>query len=134
MNCGKLVYGYPTALSYTIMRQLSAQWIAGFIVTLIIASGAALRFAIDGDAVGLLALISAAFFIPSLALASGVWSGTSKVFEILYMVIWYLGPLNKVPGLDFIGSHSNGYPQFSIPFSITLIAFAVFGRARQLRN
>ena len=98
------------------------------------ASGAALRFAIDGDAVGLLALISAAFFIPSLALASGVWSGTSKVFEILYMVIWYLGPLNKVPGLDFIGSHSNGYPQFSIPFSITLIAFAVFGRARQLRN
>jgi hypothetical protein len=31
------------------------------------------------------------------------------------MVIWYLGPLNKVPGLDFIGSHSNGYPQFFIP-------------------
>jgi hypothetical protein len=63
-----------------------------------------------------------------------VWSGTSKLFEILYMVIWYLGPLNKVPGLDFIGSHSNGYPQFFIPFSVVLIAFAVFGRSRQLRN
>ena len=88
----------------------------------------------DGDSVGLLALFSGAFFIPSLALASGVWSGTSKLFEILYMVIWYLGPLNKVPGLDFIGSHSNGYPQMFIPFSITLIAFAVFGRSRQLRN
>jgi hypothetical protein len=117
-----------------LMRQLPAQWIAGFIVTLIMASGAALRFTIDGDTVGLLALFSAAFFIPSLALASGVWSGTSKLFEILYMVIWYLGPLNKVPGLDFIGSHSNGYPQFFIPFSVALIAFAIFGRARQLRN
>ncbi len=117
-----------------LMRQLPAQWLAGFIVTLIMASGAAVKFAIDGDTVGLLALLSGAFFIPSLALASGVWSGTSKVFEILYMVIWYLGPLNKVPGLDFIGSHSNGYPHFFIPFSLALIAFAFFGSARQLRK
>jgi hypothetical protein len=115
-------------------RQLPAQWIAGFIVTLLMSIGAILRYTVDGDTIGLLALLSGAFFIPSLALASGVWSGTSKLFEILYMVIWYLGPLNKVPGLDFIGSHSNGYPQFFIPFSIALIAFAVFGRARQLRT
>ena len=98
------------------------------------ASGAALRFVIDGDTIGLLALLSGALFIPSLALASGVWSGTSKLFEILYMVIWYLGPLNKVLGLDFIGSHSDGYPQFFIPVSMALIAFAIFGRSRQLRN
>jgi hypothetical protein len=115
-------------------RQLPAQWIAGFIVTLLMSIGALLRYTVDGDTIGLLALLSGAFFIPSLALASGVWSETSKLFEILYMVIWYLGPLNKVPGLDFIGSHSNGYPQFFIPFSIVLITFAVFGRARQLRN
>jgi hypothetical protein len=115
-------------------RQLPAQWIAGFIVTLLMSIGAIIRYTIDGDSIALLALLSAAFFIPSLALACGVWSGTSKLFEILYMVIWYLGPLNKVPGLDFIGSHSNGYPQFFIPFSVALIAFAIFGRARQLRN
>ncbi len=115
-------------------RQLPAQWLAGFIVTLLMASGAALRFVIDGDTIGLLSLFSGATFIPSLALASGVWSGTSKLFEILYMVIWYLVPLNKVLGLDFIGSHSNGYPQFFIPFSMALIAFAIFGRSRQLRN
>jgi len=115
-------------------RQLPAQWLAGFIVTLLMAGGAALRFVIDGDTIGLIALLSGAIFIPSLALASGVWSGTSKLFEILYMVIWYLGPLNKVPGLDFIGSHSNGYPEFFIPFSIALIVFAIFGRSRQLRN
>jgi hypothetical protein len=115
-------------------RQLPAQWLAGFIVTLIMASGAALRYAIDGDTVGLLALFSGALFIPSLALATGVWSGTTKLFEILYMVIWYLGPLNNVPNLDYIGAKTDGYPQIFIPFSIALIAFAIYGRARQLRN
>jgi hypothetical protein len=115
-------------------RQLPAQWLAGFIVTLIMASGAVLRFAIDGDMIGLIALLSGALFIPSLALASGVWSGTSKLFEILYILMWYLGPLNKVTELDFIGSHSNGSLQLFIPFSIVLIALAIFGRSRQLRN
>jgi hypothetical protein len=115
-------------------RQLPAQWLGGFIVTLLMGSGAALRLFTDGDSIGLLALLSGAIFIPSPALACGVWSGTSKLFEILYMVIWYLGPMNKVPGLDFIGSNSNGHPQIFIPFSIALIAFAIFGRARQLRN
>ncbi|MBK9601605.1 MAG: hypothetical protein IPO36_07135 [Anaerolineales bacterium] len=100
-----------------LMRQLPAQWLAGFLVTLLMSIGALLRYAVDGDTVGLLALLSGAIFIPSLAVASGVWSGTSKLFEILYMVIWYLGPLNKVPGLDFIGSHSNGNPQIFIPFN-----------------
>ncbi len=115
-------------------RQVPAQWLAGFIVTLLVSIGAILRFVIDGDTIGLLALLSGALFIPSLALTSGVWSGTSKLFEILYMIIWYLGPLNKVTELDYIGSHGNGRPEFFIPFSIVLIAFAIFGRARQLRN
>lgn len=115
-------------------RQLPAQWIAGFLVTLVMGSGAALRFAIAGDSVGLSAFLSAAFFIPSLALALGVWSNSSKPFEILYITLWYLGPLNKTPGLDFIGAFSNGYPRFYVPLSIVLIAFALIGRSQQLRN
>jgi hypothetical protein len=115
-------------------RQLPAQWIAGFIVTFIMGSGAALKFLISGDSVSLLAFLSGALFIPSLALALGVWSGTSKPFEIVYVSLWYLGPLNKVAGLDFIGAQSNGRPEFFIPLSLALIALAFFGRSRQLRN
>ena len=117
-----------------LLRQLPAQWLAGFIVTLLVSIGAILRFTIDGDLVGLLALISGAVFIPSLALACGVWSGTSKLFEILYMVIWYLGPMNKIMELDYIGSHGNGRPEFFIPLSIVLIVFAFIGRTRQIRT
>jgi len=115
-------------------RQLPAQWIAGFIVTLLMGSGAALKFLISGNSVGLLAFLSGALFIPSLALALGVWSGTGKPFEIVYISLWYLGPLNKVPGLDFIGAQTDGRPGFFIPFSLALIAFAFLGRSRQLRN
>jgi hypothetical protein len=117
-----------------LLRQLPTQWLAGFIVTLLVSIGAIIRLTVDGDTVGLLALLSGAFFIPSLALASGVWSGTSKLFEILYMLIWYLGPLNKLMALDYIGSHGNGRPEFFIPFSIVLIVFAAIGRARQIRT
>jgi hypothetical protein len=118
-----------------VWRQLPAQWLAGFIVTLLTACGALVRLGMDGDSTTLLAVISGAIFIPSLALASGVWSGTSKLFEILYMAIWYIGPLNHaVPGLDFIGTISNGYPGFFIPLSIALIAASFMGRARQLQH
>jgi hypothetical protein len=116
-------------------RQIPAQWLAGFVVTLLMASGALARLGMDGDSTTLLAVISGAIFIPSLALASGVWSGTSKLFEILYMAIWYIGPLNHaVPELDYIGTTSHGYPEFFIPLSLALIAAAFIGRARQLQN
>ncbi len=115
-------------------RQLPAQWLAGFIVILIMGSGAAVKFLVSGNSFGLLAFLSGALFIPSLALALGVWSGSSKPFEIVYVSLWYLGPLNKVPGLDFIGAQTDGRPEFFIPLSLALIAFAFFGRARQLRN
>jgi hypothetical protein len=115
-------------------KQLPAQWLAGFILSLGMGSGALLSLILAGDATGLLAWFSGALFIPSLALACGVWSRTSKLFEIIYIVILYIGPLNRVPELDFSGANSSGRPEFFIPLSIALIAFAIFGRARQVRS
>jgi hypothetical protein len=120
--------------AFPLLRQLPAQWLAGFIITLLVSIGAIIRIAVGGDMSGLLALLSGAFFIPSLALACGVWSGTNKLFEILYMLIWYLGPLNQLMVLDYIGSHGNGHPEFFIPLSILLIGFAFIGRSRQIRT
>ena len=48
-------------------------------------------------------MAAGALFIPSLALALGVWSDSSKLFEALYTVWWYVGPLHQVPSLDFVG-------------------------------
>jgi ABC-type transport system involved in multi-copper enzyme maturation permease subunit len=117
-----------------LLRQLPAQWTAGFIVTALTGIGVFINLLTAGDTVGLLAWISAAIFIPSFALALGVFSNSHKLFEVLYMVVWYIGPLNKVPPLDYLGSNSDGNIGFFIPLSIALIAAAFIGRARQLQR
>ena len=33
-----------------------------------------------------------ALFIPTLALALGVWSGSGKLFEVVFLVLWYSAP------------------------------------------
>jgi ABC-type transport system involved in multi-copper enzyme maturation permease subunit len=129
------VYQLTFSSASPLWRQIPAQWLAGFIVTLITASGAIASLGMQGDLTTLLAVISGSIFISSLALACGVWSGTAKLFEILYISIWYIGPLNHaIPELDFIGTTSNGYPEFFIPLSIALILASFIGRARQLQH
>lgn len=117
-----------------LMRQLPATWLAGFLITVLTGGGAALKLFGAGDTVGLLAWFSAALFIPSFALALGVWSNSHKLFEVLYVTMWYLGPMNRIHELDYTGAHGDGNIGFFIPFSIVLIVVAFLGRARQLRN
>jgi hypothetical protein len=130
---GQLVFSSARILS----RQLPACWTAGVAVALLVGGGAALRLLLAGQTAGLLAWIAAAVFIPALALALGVWSGTGKVFEGLYTALWYIGPMNRVPGLDFTGA-ANGantahYAVIYLALAAVLLAAAFLGRQRQLR-
>ncbi|MFZ0963792.1 MAG: hypothetical protein WAO35_23245, partial [Terriglobia bacterium] len=87
---------------------------------------------------GLLAWAAGVLFIPSLALALGVWSGTSKFFEGLYTALWYVGPINRVPGLDFTGSYggpqAGHYAFLYLGVAAMLVAAAFLRRARQLHG
>jgi hypothetical protein len=77
---------------------------------------------------------SAALFIPSLALALGVWSSSSKLFEVVYMIWWYVGPVNQVRYLDFLGSGELVSPGVLLVYwvgTILLLILAVLGRRRQ---
>jgi hypothetical protein len=130
---GQLVFSSARILS----RQLPACWTAGVAVALLAGGGAALRLLLAGQTAGLLAWIAAAVFIPALALALGVWSGTGKVFEGLYTALWYIGPMNRVPGLDFTGA-ANGprtahYAIVYLALAAALLIAAFLGRRRQLR-
>jgi hypothetical protein len=129
-NAHQMVFSSAAPL----MRQLPAAWLAGFIVTVLTGIGVAIKLFGAGDAVGLLAWFSGALFIPSFALALGVWSDSHKLFEVLYVTLWYLGPMNKVLPVDYLGANSSGNIGFFIPFSIVLIIAAFSGRARQLQN
>jgi hypothetical protein len=119
-------------------RQFPAEWVVGILVAALTGLGAGVRLALAGQHAGLLAWAAGAMFVPSLALALGVWSGTSKFFEGLYTALWYVGPLNRVPGLDFTGG-ANGLQagrdaRLYLAIAAILVGAAFFRRARQLRG
>ena len=107
-------------------------------MTLLTGMGTALRLIGARDWNGLLAWAVGVLFIPSLALASGTWSGSSKPFEALYTVLWYVGPMNGLSALDFMGalpeSTAAGVHWIYLGISILLIALACLGRWRQIRR
>jgi len=88
-------------------RQLPVQLVAGVIFTLLAAVGPAGYFILTGDTAALGAFAAGAFFIPALAIFLGVWTGNPKTFEAVYLLLWYIGPLNEIPVLDFMGFYGN---------------------------
>lgn len=93
----ELIFSSRNAL----VSQFPAAWLAGFLVALLTGAGAAVRLAAGRDWEGLLGFAVGALFIPSMALAMGVWTGTSRLFEAVYMLWWYIGPMHHIPSLDF---------------------------------
>ena len=119
--------------------QLPATWLAGVLVTALAGSGVAINLLLAGDGVALLAWSVAAVFIPALALALASWSGSSKLFEVIYMVLWYFGPMNQiVPQLDFMGvsdtARAAGMPLVYLVVTLALMGIAIVGRRRQLQG
>ncbi|MFZ6030638.1 MAG: hypothetical protein ACOYYS_23270 [Chloroflexota bacterium] len=96
--------------------------------------GTLVRFGLAGEIASQLSLAAGLLFIPSLALALGGWTGSSKAFEVVYVVFWYLGLLNKVLELDYLGLHtSNNWPVYLL-LSLALFSLALLGRQRQLKS
>jgi hypothetical protein len=119
-------------------RQLLASWLAGFVLAVMFGAAAGLRIFAAGGAVALLPWVAGAALLPSMALALGVFSGTSKPFEAILTAMWYIGPMNRVSGIDYTGS-SNGAA--SMHFAVEYIVIAVVLlvataalRARQIRS
>jgi hypothetical protein len=50
--------------------------------------------------------LAGAIFVPTTALACAAMSGTSRLFEIVYLILWYVGPMNATKGVDFTARRS----------------------------
>jgi ABC-2 family transporter len=119
-------------------RQLPACLAAGFVVAALTGAGAGVRLLLAHDRAGFFAWCVAALFLPALALALGVLSGSSKFFEGLYVAWWYIGPLNHTRAIDFTGA-ANGpltvrYGLLYLFLSVGLLVVAFMARSRQLRH
>ena len=128
----QLVFSAPHPIS----RQLPAVWLAGVLLAILTGSGFALRLLVGGNWRGLFAWLMGSLFIPTSALALGVWSGSAKPFEILYTLLWYLGPMHALPALDYAGSApatpATHYPFFYLALTAVFTVAALLGRKRQL--
>jgi hypothetical protein len=126
------------SVAHPLRRQLAAIWMAGLVVALITGGGVAIQLVAAGSWHAFLAWIAGAIFIPSLALALGVWSGGSRLFEITYVLLWYLGPVNNIRVLDYMGVTSElntiVIPIVYLMISLLLFGVAMLGRERQLQR
>lgn len=118
-----------------VLRQLPATWLAGVVLALLTGAGALVRLAPEpGLAPG---FVAGALFIPSLALLLGVATGSGRAFQVAWMVLWYLGPLNGVAAFDAVGATAAGVgagaPWAYAAASLGLVALAALARQHQVR-
>ncbi len=127
----EIVFSAPRPLS----RQLPVTWLAGFSVAILAAGGVAARMAMTGDWMGVEKVAAGAVFLASLALGLGVPTGSSKLFEAVYTVLWYIGPLNRVAAMDYTQISGSGDRSATwLAASGCLLLVAVAGRAVKLRR
>lgn len=83
------------------------------------------------------AVLVGALFVPSMALAMGVWSGTPRLFEASYFILWYIA-FNGVDAFDFTGTTMVAWrlaiTLIYLGASAILFLTALLGRRRQLRQ
>lgn len=119
----------------SILRLLGAAWAAGVLLTGAMLSGVVLGRLFWGEPLALGAWALAALFIPALALALGSWGRSSKLFEVIYPILWYLGPMDpqsRLVALDYLGVHAgaavNRAPLWVLAVIVALLLAAGAGR------
>jgi hypothetical protein len=142
LGCRDVREGTEALVGHTpfpLVRALGASWLAGAVLAAVALSGVLLGRLVWGEPPALLPWALAVLFIPTLALTLGVWSRGGKLFEVVYLVLWYLGPFNtgsQLAALDYLGVHVEA-PVHTAPLGVAgmivlLLALAVVGRRQQM--
>jgi hypothetical protein len=116
-------------------RQFMASWLSGVLLAAIAVSGAAVRMVSEGGSERLPIILLAVLFSPSLALALGTWSNSSRLFEVVYLLWLFIGVNGAVP-LDFMQVLQTKPNQLMLAayFALTAVLFAagLAGRWKQV--
>ncbi len=121
--------------AHIVRRQLPALWFAGVVVAVLLTGASAIRFVLAGEWFMLSGWLVGIVFVPSLALALGVWTNSGRTFEIAYFAIWFLGIWGHVSILDFMarsGTTSAVTPFGYLVITALLLLLTVLGRQKQI--
>jgi hypothetical protein len=133
-NTSQMVFSSPSP----VWGQLTASWVAGILITILVVSGGWIRLLWLGDATGIILWFGASLSIPALALVCGTWVGHSRFFEIAYLLLWYVGLIEQVPSFDFVGltpdSFARGLPLINFVIAVLFLGIGFAGRQRQIHR
>jgi uncharacterized membrane protein YidH (DUF202 family) len=118
-------------------RLVPAAWVAGALIALVTGITGVARLALAGQWGAVGGWMLCAWLAPVLAFACGVWSGQSRLFEVVWLFLWYIGPMNRVAPLDYTGVVvARDTATWVAYFAATaaLKGFGLLGRARQLQR
>lgn len=82
-------------------RQWPATLLAGVLLALLPGVGSFVHGVAAHGAAGGATVAAGILFVPIAAFASGRLSGSSRLFEAGYLLLWYVGPMNSVPMFDY---------------------------------
>ncbi len=123
--------------SHLSRRQLPALWLSGVLVVILTGFGFLLRIIITGQPALLLSFLIGAMFVSSLALALGVWTNGRRLFEVLYLLLWYISIQDGATAFDYRGAsmsaYESGYYLFYVSAAIACTFLFIIGRQKQLR-
>ncbi|MGW1173451.1 hypothetical protein ACWD4P_06980 [Kitasatospora sp. NPDC002543] len=100
-----LLGSYPSA-----RRRLLAEWASGLVLTSVTGLAPLIRMLVAGDGAGAASWLGGALFVPSMAMALGVVSRSHRLFQAVYLPLWWI-LVNNVAAVDFMGAvRVNGSP------------------------
>jgi hypothetical protein len=106
-------------------RRLAAEWSAGLLLAALAGLGPLVRMGVAADWVGMAAWSGGVVFIPSLALALGALGGSSRLFQAVYLTLWYM-VMNSIAFLDFMGAvRESGHPAGPGPVIVLGVSVAL---------
>ncbi|MEV7228037.1 hypothetical protein AB0M79_13590 [Polymorphospora sp. NPDC051019] len=110
-------------------RRLLAEWTAGVVLTALVGLAPAVRMVLATDWAAVAGWGAGTLLVPSLALGLGVLSRTHRLFQVVYLPLWY-GVANDIAALDFIGAvRVDGRPVGPHPLAVLGIAAVMVGSA-----
>lgn len=83
--------------------QVFASFAAAIVFTILVNTALIIKFAMLSNFLVIVQLLIGAVFVNGLGMFIGNLSKSSTAFEITYIILWYVGILNGLPQLDFLG-------------------------------
>ncbi|UKY51806.1 ABC transporter permease [Streptomyces inhibens] len=106
-----------------VRRRVFAEWAAGLTITAVAGIGPLIRLVAAADWFGLAGWVGGALFIPSLALTLGTLSRTHRLFQAVYLPLWY-SVANGLPIFDFMGALRDSSELAAVQPSVTVVVSA----------